>query len=156
MNNLGIAREILRVLKYYSPTVTHGNLFNTFASVNSNLGVYKLECEMCFIKALLPQNVLYMSMSTPDLNWKNNVYLQHYISMETSETKMNAVASNLDQLANRSAGLADKWFGMGSKIFQDTRIFHGFTHFLILFFPDLIQHGYHDTWFFPETKNRAI
>ena len=66
MNNLGIAHEIL--------------------------GVHKLECEMCFIKALLPQNMSYMSMSIPDLNWKNNVYLQHYIGMETSETKMNAVA----------------------------------------------------------------
>ena len=50
------------------------------------LGVYKLECEMCFIKALLTQNLSHMSMSTPDLNWKNNVYL---------ETKMNAVASFL-------------------------------------------------------------
>ena len=70
MNNLGIAREILGVL-----------------------GVYKLECEMCFIKALLLQNLSHMSMSIPDLNWKNNVYLQHYIGMETSEIKMNAVAS---------------------------------------------------------------
>ena len=63
MNNLGIACEILGVL-----------------------GIYKLECEMCFIKALLHQNVShkYMSMSTPDLNWKNNVSLQHYIGMETS------------------------------------------------------------------------
>ena len=68
MNNLGIAREILGAL-----------------------GVHKLECEMCFIKALLLQNLSHMSMSTPDLNWKNNVYLQHYIGIETSETKMNAV-----------------------------------------------------------------
>ena len=63
MNNLGIAREILGAL-----------------------GVHKLECEMCFIKALLLLNLSHMSMSTPDLNWKNNVYL---------ETKMNAVASFL-------------------------------------------------------------
>ena len=63
MNNLGIAREILGAL-----------------------GVHKLECEMCFIKALLTQNLSHMSMRTPDLNWKNNVYL---------ETKMNAVASFL-------------------------------------------------------------
>ena len=63
MNNLGIAPEILGAL-----------------------GVHKLECEMCFIKALLLLNLSHMSMSTPDLNWKNNVYL---------ETKMNAVASFL-------------------------------------------------------------
>ena len=113
-----------------------------------------------------------MSMSTPDLNWKNNVYLQHYIGMETSETKMNAAllyfssfkststhkySKESKYATSRSAGFADIWFGIGYKIFQDTRMFHGFT-WIFDCFPtsSSSQHSYQDTHFFLEDKNRAI
>ena len=97
---------------------------------------------MCFIKALLLLNLSHMSMSTPDLNWKNNVYLQYHIGMETSDTKINAKYGAWNWVQNISRYV--------DECFTDLC---GFLYYSPTSYSMVIRI---QTWFFLETKNHAI